>query len=111
MKIVSDELDREIELYESLLPVCSDNYELCREVSSSGNVMALIFFLMKEQIDEANETKKYFLGKLELFNKIAESMAEYLKRLAEEAKELAGKVETPMEIKDDDRGCVNCEPE
>jgi hypothetical protein len=66
---------------------------------------------MRESIEEQNETKKYFLEKLEAFNTIAESLSEYLNRLAEEAKELAGKVKTPMKIKDDDRGCFGCEPE
>ena len=66
---------------------------------------------MREAIEEENETKKYLLAKLVLFKTIAESLAEYLKRLAEEVKELAGKVKTPMNIKDDDRGCVSCEPE
>jgi hypothetical protein len=47
----------------------------------SGDVMAALFQVFHEAIDEANTDKKYFLERLAQLNKLAEAQADYLKEL------------------------------
>ncbi len=53
-----------------------------------GDVMAAIFHIFKEAIEETNEDKKFWLQKLENMNDIAEAMGDYLKELNEKSLEL-----------------------
>lgn len=57
----------------------------------NGNIMELLFLVFRESINETNEDKRYFLGKLQDFNKIAEGLTEYLGELSDKALELSEK--------------------
>lgn len=60
--------------------------------TSSGNIMEVLFLVFRESIEEVNEDKKYFLTRLEMYNKMGEALSKYLKCLREASQELEKKV-------------------
>lgn len=56
----------------------------------NGNVMEALFLVFRESIRQTNEDKKYFLIKLQEYNKMAESLSDYLSELVEESQRLSG---------------------
>lgn len=50
--------------------------------------MAMLFFVFKESIEQQNQDKRMWLTKLQMHNEIAEGLSDYLKELAEAAREL-----------------------
>jgi hypothetical protein len=53
-----------------------------------GNMMAVLYFVFAESIEQQNEDKKAWISKLRQQNAIAEALAEYLERLEEAAEDL-----------------------
>ena len=53
-----------------------------------GNIMEVLFLVFRESIKETNEDKKYFLMKLQEFNKMGEALSEYLSELVEASRDL-----------------------
>lgn len=51
-----------------------------------GNVNELVFLVMREALKEANEDKKYWIAKLEMYNEIGKALSEYLKELSDLAR-------------------------
>jgi hypothetical protein len=64
-----------------------------------GDVMATLFYIFRESIEEANEDKSYFLKRLEEMNEIAEAMADYLRELTDAAVHLECSNEKKVKIK------------
>lgn len=58
------------------------------QASGPENILATLFFVFKESIAEENETKRYWLNKLEEANRLGEAMAEYLEEIQEAAVEV-----------------------
>ncbi|MHA1531957.1 MAG: hypothetical protein ACTSR6_08160 [Candidatus Heimdallarchaeota archaeon] len=56
---------------------------LDKEINAGSDIMATLFLVLRESIEEANEDKKYFMGKLRMMNKISEALGDYLKELNE----------------------------
>lgn len=54
-----------------------------------GNVMEVLFLVFRESIKQTNEDKKYFLKKLQDYNKMAEALSEYLSQLVEDSQRLS----------------------
>jgi len=54
----------------------------------SDSIFEVLFAVMRESISEANEDRKYFLMKLNMYNKIAQALADYLQELSDATKEL-----------------------
>ena len=59
----------------------------------NGNVMEILFLVFRESIKETNEDKKYFLIKLQEFNKMAEEISNYLSYLVDRSQHLSEKSE------------------
>ncbi|MBI5508392.1 MAG: hypothetical protein HY903_06550 [Deltaproteobacteria bacterium] len=55
----------------------------------NGNIMEILFLVFRESIKETNEDKKYFLIKLEEYNKMAEDVSAYLSDLVKESQRLS----------------------
>ncbi|MEZ4270287.1 MAG: hypothetical protein R3C68_02255 [Myxococcota bacterium] len=53
-----------------------------------GNVMEVLFLIFRESIKQVNEDKKYFLKKLQDYNKMAEALSDYLSELVEHSRAL-----------------------
>jgi hypothetical protein len=53
-----------------------------------GNVMELLFIVFRESIEQTNEDKKYFLLKLQDYNKMAEELGKYLSSLVDVSRDL-----------------------
>jgi methyl-accepting chemotaxis protein len=62
-------------------------------VYPNGNIMEVLFLVFRESIKETNEDKKYFLLKLQEFNKMAEGLSDYLAYLVDKSQELGDKCE------------------
>ncbi|MFC1611453.1 hypothetical protein ACFL6C_10870 [Myxococcota bacterium] len=58
-----------------------------------GNIMEVLFLVFRESIQQTNEDKKYFLIKLQEFNKMAEKISEYLSELVDKSQDLSVKSE------------------
>jgi len=56
-----------------------------------GNIMEVLFLVFRESIKETNEEKKYFLIKLQEFNKMAEALSEYLSDLVKVSRDLGAR--------------------
>ncbi len=56
--------------------------------SEGGNIMEVLFLCFKESIKETNEDKKYFLVKLQEYNKMGEALGDYLSELADVSRHL-----------------------
>ncbi len=56
---------------------------LAKEISKGSDIMATLFLVFRESIEETNEDKKYFLEKLRMMNKISQALGDYLKELNE----------------------------
>jgi len=56
---------------------------LAKEINAGSDIMATLFLVFRESIEEANEDKKYFLEKLRTMNKISQALGDYLKELNE----------------------------
>jgi hypothetical protein len=52
------------------------------------NIMALLFFVFRESIEQTNEDKKYFLAKLRMYDTMGEALSEYLSELAQAARDM-----------------------
>src|SRR5207249_1236833 len=55
----------------------------------NGNIMEVLFLVFRESIQQTNEDKKYFLLKLQEFNKMAEQISDYLSYLVERSQALS----------------------
>ncbi len=55
------------------------------------NIMEILFLVFKESIKETNEDKKYFLTKLQEFNKMGEALSAYLSELVDVSRDLGAK--------------------
>ena len=53
--------------------------------ASNTEIMATLFYIFKEAIDDMNEDKAYWLQKLKNHNDIAEALGDYLGDLADDA--------------------------
>jgi hypothetical protein len=58
-------------------------------VYPNGNIMEVLFLVFRESIKETNEDKKYFLIKLQEYNKMAEELSDYLSELVEKSQQLS----------------------
>lgn len=56
-----------------------------------GNVMETLLAVIKMSVQDANQDKRYYLKKLESFNKIADKLSEQLNYLADKSSELSRK--------------------
>ena len=72
--------------------------------AGTSDVMATLFWVFRQAIEETNEDKRYFLEKLKTMNDIAEAQSEYLKSLNELAGSLGDK-------DDDGSGCQGSDDE
>lgn len=52
------------------------------------NIIEILHIIMKESIKEDNETKRFFLIKLGMYNKIAQALADYLRELQDAMQDL-----------------------
>lgn len=73
-----------------------------------GNMLEVLFLVFRESIQDTNEDKKYFLLKLQEYNKMAEDLSEYLRTLVDASARLSSasngqkypeKVSIPVEIR------------
>ncbi|MEM6734004.1 MAG: hypothetical protein AAF658_20750, partial [Myxococcota bacterium] len=55
----------------------------------NGNIMELLYLVFRDSIRQTNEDKKYFLVKLQEYNKMAEALSDYLSELVEESQRLS----------------------
>jgi hypothetical protein len=55
------------------------------------NAMELLYLVFRESIQDVNEDKKYFLHKLQDYNKMAEALSKYLEELVQKSMELSEK--------------------
>lgn len=55
------------------------------------NVYDLLFLVFRESIHETNQDRAYFLSKIQMFNKIAEGLSDYLGDLVDASQELSEK--------------------
>jgi hypothetical protein len=53
-----------------------------------GNIMEALFMVFRESIRDTNEDKKYFLTKLQEYNKMAEELSKYLSELVDVSRDL-----------------------
>lgn len=85
----------------------SDNPELAAKIvnfaKSRPNVMEALYLVFRESIKENNEDRKYFLLKLQDFNKIAEGLTDYLHTLVDKSTEVNAKIKPALE---DDSGAA-----
>lgn len=56
--------------------------------ASDGDIMAILFLVLRESLMERNETKRYWIKRLQTMNKIAETLADYLEYLCACVQEL-----------------------
>ncbi len=54
-----------------------------------GNVMEVLYLVFRDSIRQTNEDKKYFLIKLQEYNKMAEALSDYLSELVNESQRLS----------------------
>lgn len=97
MNIISDELNRESTLYESLSCEIDPEFaELCSYMlSPHGNIMEVLFLVFSEAIESTNEDKRYFLEKLGMHNDVGQAIQDYLNQLSENVLSLSERVEKP----------------
>jgi len=57
--------------------------------TGSSNLLAVLYFVMKESIQEQNEDKRYWLGRLREQNKIAEALNNQMRELNNASQQLA----------------------
>lgn len=69
----------------------SDRIKALEAQYPQGNIMEVLFLVFRESVEQTNEDKKYFLIKMQEFNKVAESISDYLSYLVEKSKELSTK--------------------
>ncbi len=55
----------------------------------NGNIMEVLFLVFRESIKDTNEDKKYFLVKLQEFNKMAEQLSDYLSYLVDRSQAMS----------------------
>lgn len=59
--------------------------------TAGSDILAMMYFVMKESIVQQNEDKKYYLQKLKHYNAISDALRKHLRELAEASRNLAEK--------------------
>lgn len=61
------------------------------EGAASGNILEILFWVVKESLSEMSEDKKYWLSKLARQNRMNEALTDYLGELSEASRELGAR--------------------
>lgn len=72
---------------------------LAEHMIPASDIMASLFHIFRESIEQTNEDKKHFLEKLTTMNEISEAMGNYLKELTNAAASLPCSNEKKVKIK------------
>lgn len=65
--------------------------EVTRAKQNASDILETVMLVMKESIKDTNENKKYFLQKLQMFNKMGEELSDYLADLTRHSTELGSR--------------------